>query len=183
MVLGVAMQTYREALAEHQEVLMHLADMLIDVYSPRVRGSALRRRTVAARRRSMKRRPVSSSTTRRCASKRLDTGAGGHGAGRRSENNARGLQAVVQTDAHRHRHAAPAAGRRRSRQRRMDLLQLRPGHLGLSQTRRSSGGDGRCWQRRATTGRPIVLRRTQPACDGACGQGCRLPAEQRPHSG
>ncbi len=33
MVLGVAMQTYREALAEHQEVLMHLADMLIDVYS------------------------------------------------------------------------------------------------------------------------------------------------------
>ncbi len=33
MVLGLAMQTYREKLVEHQEVLMHLADMLIDVYA------------------------------------------------------------------------------------------------------------------------------------------------------
>lgn len=33
MVLGLAMQTYREALAEQQEVLLHLADMLIDTYS------------------------------------------------------------------------------------------------------------------------------------------------------
>jgi len=33
MILGLAMQTYREALAEQQEVLMHLADMVIDTYS------------------------------------------------------------------------------------------------------------------------------------------------------
>lgn len=33
MVLGLAMQTYREKLAEQQEVLMYLADMLIETYS------------------------------------------------------------------------------------------------------------------------------------------------------
>ena len=33
MVLGLAMQTYGEKLADQQEVLMHLADILIDVYS------------------------------------------------------------------------------------------------------------------------------------------------------
>jgi alkylation response protein AidB-like acyl-CoA dehydrogenase len=33
MVLGLAMQTYRDKLAEQQEVLMHLADMLIETYS------------------------------------------------------------------------------------------------------------------------------------------------------
>jgi alkylation response protein AidB-like acyl-CoA dehydrogenase len=33
MVLGLAMQTYREKIAEQQEVLMHVADMLIDVYA------------------------------------------------------------------------------------------------------------------------------------------------------
>jgi alkylation response protein AidB-like acyl-CoA dehydrogenase len=32
MVLGVAMQTYATKLADEQEVLMSLADMLIDVY-------------------------------------------------------------------------------------------------------------------------------------------------------
>jgi len=33
MVLGLAMQTYREKLADQQEVLMHAADMIIDTYS------------------------------------------------------------------------------------------------------------------------------------------------------
>jgi alkylation response protein AidB-like acyl-CoA dehydrogenase len=33
MVFGIAMQTYGQAMADEQEVLMHLADMLIDVYS------------------------------------------------------------------------------------------------------------------------------------------------------
>src|SRR5262245_14885512 len=33
MVLGLAMQTYREKIADQQEVLMHLADMIIDTYS------------------------------------------------------------------------------------------------------------------------------------------------------
>src|SRR5262249_28536326 len=33
MVLGLAMQTYREKLADEQEALMQLADMLIDIYS------------------------------------------------------------------------------------------------------------------------------------------------------
>jgi alkylation response protein AidB-like acyl-CoA dehydrogenase len=33
MVLGLALQTYREKLQDQQEVLMHLADMVIDTYS------------------------------------------------------------------------------------------------------------------------------------------------------
>jgi alkylation response protein AidB-like acyl-CoA dehydrogenase len=33
MVLGLAMQTYREKLADQQEVLLHIADMLIDTYA------------------------------------------------------------------------------------------------------------------------------------------------------
>src|SRR5476651_1109450 len=33
MVLGLAMQTYRDALGDEQEVLMHAADILIDVFS------------------------------------------------------------------------------------------------------------------------------------------------------
>ena len=33
MVFGLAMQTYGQAMTDEQEVLMHLADMLIDVYS------------------------------------------------------------------------------------------------------------------------------------------------------
>jgi alkylation response protein AidB-like acyl-CoA dehydrogenase len=33
LVLGLAMQTYRERLSDQQEVLMHAADMLIDTYS------------------------------------------------------------------------------------------------------------------------------------------------------
>src|SRR5262249_29946729 len=32
MVLGLAMQTYGEKLADQQEVLMHVADILIDAY-------------------------------------------------------------------------------------------------------------------------------------------------------
>ena len=45
MVLGLAMQTYRDKLAEQQEVLMHLADMLIDTYAAE---SALLRASVSA---------------------------------------------------------------------------------------------------------------------------------------
>ncbi len=45
MVLGLAMQTYREKLADHQEVLLHLADMLIDTYAAE---SALLRASAAA---------------------------------------------------------------------------------------------------------------------------------------
>jgi alkylation response protein AidB-like acyl-CoA dehydrogenase len=45
MVLGLAMQTYREKMAEQQEVLMHLADVVIDVYSAE---SALLRASAAS---------------------------------------------------------------------------------------------------------------------------------------
>ena len=45
MVLGLAMQTYREKLAEQQEVLLHLADMIIDTYAAE---SALLRASAAA---------------------------------------------------------------------------------------------------------------------------------------
>ena len=45
MVLGLAMQTYREKLPEQQEVLLHLADMIIDSYAAE---SALLRASAAA---------------------------------------------------------------------------------------------------------------------------------------
>ncbi len=45
MVLGLAMQTYRETLAEQQEVLMHSADMLMDTFAAE---SAVLRATSAA---------------------------------------------------------------------------------------------------------------------------------------
>ena len=47
MVLGLAMQTYRDKLADEQEVLMHLADMLIDVFS--AESAALRARAASDR--------------------------------------------------------------------------------------------------------------------------------------
>lgn len=45
MVLGLAMQTYRERIADHQEVLLHLADMIMDTYAAE---SALLRATASA---------------------------------------------------------------------------------------------------------------------------------------
>jgi alkylation response protein AidB-like acyl-CoA dehydrogenase len=48
MVLGLAMQTYRDTLGDQQEVLMQLADMVIDTYSAE---SALLRASAAASRR------------------------------------------------------------------------------------------------------------------------------------
>ncbi|MGC4085220.1 MAG: acyl-CoA dehydrogenase family protein [Vicinamibacterales bacterium] len=45
MALGLAMQTYRETLADQQEVLMHIADMTMDTYAAE---SALLRATAAA---------------------------------------------------------------------------------------------------------------------------------------
>jgi hypothetical protein len=44
-VLGLAMQTYREALTDQQEILMHLADMLMDTFTAE---SAVLRATAAA---------------------------------------------------------------------------------------------------------------------------------------
>jgi alkylation response protein AidB-like acyl-CoA dehydrogenase len=49
MTLGLAMQTYGQKLADQQEVLMHLADILIDVYSAE---SAVLRAVAAANRRA-----------------------------------------------------------------------------------------------------------------------------------
>lgn len=46
MVLGLAMQTYRDKLGDQQDVLMHLADMLIDTYS--ADSAVLRARTSSA---------------------------------------------------------------------------------------------------------------------------------------
>ena len=46
MAFGVAMQTYGAKLADEQEVLMHLADMLIDVYS--AESAVLRARAAAS---------------------------------------------------------------------------------------------------------------------------------------
>ena len=49
MVLGLAMQTYREKLGDEQEVLIHLADILMDVYAA---DSAVLRAEAAARSRA-----------------------------------------------------------------------------------------------------------------------------------
>jgi alkylation response protein AidB-like acyl-CoA dehydrogenase len=49
LVLGLAMQTYREKMADQQEVLMHLADMIIDTFS--ADSSVLRALSVSASKR------------------------------------------------------------------------------------------------------------------------------------
>jgi alkylation response protein AidB-like acyl-CoA dehydrogenase len=49
LVLGLAMQTYREKIADQQEVLMHLADMIIDTYS--ADSAVLRALSVSAKKR------------------------------------------------------------------------------------------------------------------------------------
>jgi alkylation response protein AidB-like acyl-CoA dehydrogenase len=49
LVLGLAMQTYREKIADQQEVLMHLADMIIDTYS--ADSAVLRALSVSAQKR------------------------------------------------------------------------------------------------------------------------------------
>ena len=49
LVLGLAMQTYREKLADQQEVLMHLADMIIDTFS--ADSAVLRALSVSAQKR------------------------------------------------------------------------------------------------------------------------------------
>src|SRR5581483_9127129 len=53
MVFGLAMQTYGQTLAEEQEVLMHVANMLMDVYGAesallRAQSAAADRPTAAA---------------------------------------------------------------------------------------------------------------------------------------
>ena len=72
MVFGLAMQTYGQAMADEQEVMMHLADMLIDVYS--AESAVLRARRPPSAccrvRLCMRMRRASSSTTRRCESSR-----------------------------------------------------------------------------------------------------------------
>ena len=50
LVLGLAMQTYREKIADQQEVLMHLADMIIDTFS--ADSSVLRALSVSASKRA-----------------------------------------------------------------------------------------------------------------------------------
>ncbi|MFN7916064.1 MAG: acyl-CoA dehydrogenase family protein [Vicinamibacterales bacterium] len=47
MALGLAMQTYREKLADQQEVLIHIADMVIDTYA--AESALLRARAAAGR--------------------------------------------------------------------------------------------------------------------------------------
>ena len=73
MVFGLAMQTYGEKLTDEQEVLMHLADIAIDVFS--AESAVLRARAASDSERGRARRctwtpHASSSTTRRCASTR-----------------------------------------------------------------------------------------------------------------
>ena len=60
MVLGTAMQTYGDKLAEQQEILSGAADIIIDVYAAE---SAVLRAAQAAARASTRTRPRSSSTT------------------------------------------------------------------------------------------------------------------------
>ena len=70
MVFGLAMQTYGQKLADQQEVLMNIADIMIDVFS--AESAVLRAARRRADRRRMPRctptRRACSSTTRRCAS-------------------------------------------------------------------------------------------------------------------
>ena len=73
MVFGLALQTYGEKLSDQQEVLMHVADMLMDVFAAdsavlrATRPPPARRHRVPRSRRTPR---ASSSTTRPCGSRR-----------------------------------------------------------------------------------------------------------------
>ena len=116
MVLGLAMQTYREKLPEQQEVLMSLADILIDAYAAE---SALLRATangrLFARRAAGRRRP--GIRQRRSGAYRGvgAAGAGGDARGRHAAHDGVGLAAAVPADAGEHGRAAAPARRRGSR--------------------------------------------------------------------
>ncbi len=125
MVLGLAMQTYRDKIADQQEVLMHLADMLIDTFSAesswlraRVRVEAQRAPGGAGSRRGACLRQ------RRGDARRCLGAPGARGdVGRRHPADHRGrAPAPVQADAGQHGGAAPAPGGRDGRARRLYFL-------------------------------------------------------------
>ena len=117
MVFGVAMQTYGTKLADQQEVLMYIADILIDVYT--AESAVLR--AIAARRRIAWHR---STPTRRAsfvndAAARIEidraSGAGRHGRRRHVADDAGWLAAAVEIRSVRHRHPSQASGGRSRR--------------------------------------------------------------------
>ena len=112
MVLGTAMQTYGEKLADQQEVLSAAADIIIDVYAAEsvvlrgLRGSAGApfEGSQAATRRS---RIGVRQRRRRSASRSPPAGTGGDGRRRHAADTARGAAPLPQGGAGQHRRAAP----------------------------------------------------------------------------
>ena len=115
MVFGLAMQTYGQKLTDEQEVLMHLADILIDVFSAE---SAVLRAAAAAERKAPARGPARGRRARlrqRRGDAHRGVGAPGarrDGRGRHAAHDARGAPAAVQGDADQHRCGAAPARRR-----------------------------------------------------------------------
>ena len=123
MVFGLAMQTYGQKLAEQQEVLMNVADIMIDVFSAEsavLRALAQSDSGLAGR--AARRRGARVRQRRRDAHRReRPAGAGRHDERRHAENDARGAEAAAEILADRHRDAAEAAGRRSRRPWRLHL--------------------------------------------------------------
>ena len=114
MVFGLAMQTYGQKLTDEQEVLMHLADIIIDVFS----AESATLRAIAASEQKSPRAALHAGRGARVRQRRGDAhrGVGAPGArrdGRRrhAADDAGGAAAGDEGDANQHRGgAAPAGG-------------------------------------------------------------------------
>ncbi len=113
MVLGLAMQTYGEKLTDEQEVLMHVADIAIDVFSAESAVLRAARRVAAqgaACRPARGRRARVRQRRRAAHRRRRAPGPGRDGRRRYAPHGARRTPAAAQGDADQHR-GAPASPR------------------------------------------------------------------------
>ena len=146
MVFGLAMQTYGQKLTDEQEVLMHLADIAIDVFS--AESAVLRARPRSApepARGAPRRRGPRIRQRRGDAHRRLGApGARRDGRRRHAADDARRAEAAAESDADQHRRRAAPSGRRNRLARRLsDLGQDgRDGREGQDRRAGRTGGRG-----------------------------------------
>ena len=165
MVLGLAMQTFGTKLTDEQEVLMHLADILIDVFSAesavlRAQAAAAGKapKAVAARGRGAGVRQRRGAADRRVGA----PGARRHGRRRHAAHDAGGAAPAAEGDARSTRsRCAGASPTRPSRARRLSASR-RSGGSGWGSGQVGQDGSGsRGWQRceeRASGSRASALR-------------------------
>ncbi len=169
MVFGLAMQTFGTKLTDEQEVLMHLADITIDVFSAE---SAVLRAQAAARRRSAPRASLHADAARvfvNDAAMRIDASARQALAATVEGDTLRtmlaALRRLLKVDADQHRRGAAAPRRRDGRARRVSAIVGRMGR---------TGGIG--WMGRRHAWRERLGFPSCPSCPSrpSCARGGRL---------